>query len=127
MTADAIKDIHQILILRASPSLNEFSYAMSPFVQSQSKKEWFWLLRCAPGVLAIPHAKGKRHLTIERHGKKALDPDNLIGGAKCCITDNLKKLKLIVDDSDSSLLLDAKNVALQPGEKPHTILILRDI
>jgi hypothetical protein len=127
-------DIHQIRRIRieaATPSLNKFTYAKSPFIQAKAKKEWYWLIRGAPGILDIPRvgpAGGcKRHLCIERHGKRPLDPDNLIGGAKCCIIDNLRKMALLVDDSDEWLELEAINVLLAKGEKPHTILVLRDL
>ena len=127
-------DIHQIRRIRieaATPSLNQFTYAKSPFVQAKAKKEWYWLIRGAPGILDVPKVfpgKGfKRHLCIERHGKRPLDPDNLIGGCKCCVIDNLRKMALLVDDSDEWLELEAINVSLATGEKPHTILVLRDL
>jgi len=46
----------------------------------------------------IPPASGKRRLTVERHGKKALDADNLAAGAKGLI-DAVKASRLILDDN----------------------------
>jgi hypothetical protein len=120
-------DTHYLRLEAASPSLNDFTYAMSPFQQANAKKHWYYLIRGASGFLAVPRAAGKRHLTIERYGVRALDIDNLIGGAKCCITDNLVKLGLLKDDCEAWLELKAENVKLAKGEKPHTILILKDL
>ena len=39
-----------------------------------------------------------RHVTIDRYGSRALDHDNLVGGAKPLL-DALKKAGLIADDS----------------------------
>lgn len=111
---------------RASPSLNQYTYAMSPFTQARDKQDWAMLIRAAQGFLECPRATGKRKLTIERHGVRALDQDNLIGGAKCVIIDNLRAYGLLLDDTAAALELDAKNIRLQPGEPPHTVLIIED-
>jgi len=92
------------------PSLNLYTYAMSPFKQSRDKKMWWMLIRAGVGFLEVPRATGRRKLTIERHARKGLDPDNLLGGAKCCITDNLKKMGLLVDDNDKWVVLEGRNV-----------------
>ncbi len=72
-------------------------------------------------------ATGKRRLTIERHGKRRLDIDNIIGGCKGCITDNLRALKMLVDDDDTSIEFVARNAKLLKGESPHTVIYLEDM
>jgi hypothetical protein len=121
------KYIHYLHVAIASPSLNDFTYARSPFQQARLKKVWALAIRAADGFLRCPPAAGRRELTIQRHGKRALDIDNLIGGAKCCITDNLVKYKLLKDDCQEWLEMKAENVKLAKGEKPHTVLILKDL
>lgn len=117
----------QITVKEASPSLNKFAFAISPFVQRKEKMRWAYLIRSGVGYLDIPKAKGRRRLTIKRYGRRSLDIDNLIGGAKCCITDNLVKLGLLVDDNPEMLEIHGENQKLGKGEKPHTVLILEDI
>lgn len=118
---------YQILIERASPSLNDFIYNREPFTHQKEKKAWYWLVRCAKGFLDVPRATGKRHVHIQRAGKRPVDLDNLIGGAKLCIVDNLKKWKLLIDDDQKNMTISCENIPLKPGEKPHTIVILEDI
>lgn len=78
--------------------------------------------------MEVPRATGKRRLLIERHAKRGLDPDNLLGGAKRCIVDNLRAFRLLVDDSDAWLELEGKNVPLLKSElTPYTMLYLEDI
>lgn len=115
-------------MLEACPSLNQYAYAMSPFKQSRDKRKWWALIRAGVGFLEVPRATRKRKLTIERHSPRGLDPDNLIGGAKRCIIDNLKAFRLIVDDSDKWIVLEARNVPLLKSEsKPYTMLYLEDL
>jgi hypothetical protein len=120
--------IYRLELALPSPSLNKYTAAMSPFSEARDKKKWYWVIRAAPGFIDVPKAKGKRHLLIQRYGKgKPLDPDNLIGGAKCVIIDNLKDMGLIVDDSSKWLTLDAENMQLPKGESSHTVLYLKDV
>ncbi|BDU76268.1 hypothetical protein [Mesoterricola sediminis] len=113
-----------LTIQRATPSQNEFAF--SHWREGhRSKKLWAGLIRGAKGFLSIPRASGKRRLTVERHGHKALDIPNLIGGAKG-IVDNLVQLRLLVDDTPELLEITGLNVALKRGEKPYTVLILED-
>lgn len=112
---------------KASPSLNEYTYNKNPFIQRMDKKKWAWLIRTADGFNDVKKATGPRSLYIERHGRRRLDPDNLIGGAKCVIIDNLRSFGLLVDDCDSLFSVTAENVKLAPKESPHTVLILKDI
>lgn len=113
-----------IVINRPSPSLNDFK-GKHWGGQYRIKNAWAWAIRASPGFLSIPKATGKRRLTIERHGR-AMDLDNLIGGAKCCITDNLRHLGLLVDDDPAHLDIQGRCVALPRGGKSYTVLILED-
>ncbi len=114
-------------IEKASPSLNEYTYNKNPFIQRRDKQVWAWLIRTSDGFNDVPKATGPRSLHIERHGRRRLDPDNLIGGAKCVITDNLRALGLLIDDCDSLFAITSENVKLLPKEYPFTVLVLTDI
>lgn len=109
-----------------SPSLNKYAYSHWR-VRHADKKRWSSMLAIAAGLAGATLATGKRRLTIERHGKRRLDPDNAIGGAKSCVIDNLRAMKLLIDDHDDAVELVARNVPLAKGEDAHTILFLEDI
>ena len=115
-----------IVIPLASPGLNEI-IGKNHYLRSKERDDWFFIIRAAPTFLGITPASGKRHLRIERHGKREMDLDNIIGGAKQVITDNLIKLKLLVDDKPQFLDISAANGTLNHKEKPYTILILEDV
>lgn len=66
-------------------------------------------------------ATGKRIVTIERHGKRALDDDNRFGGAKELV-DEIRAAGLIIDDSTRHAELRVIDVPLGRGMKPHTIV-----
>jgi len=120
--------IYRLELALPSPSLNKYTAASCPYIQARDKKTWYWIIRAAPGFIDVPRAEGKRHLRIERYGRgKPLDIDNLFGGAKCVIIDNLKDMGLLVDDSCKWLSLDAENMKLPKGKTPHTVIILKDL
>ena len=108
----------------ASPSLNQFSYS---HWRTQHAQKAGWLTMLTFCTKSAPKATGKRRLEIHRYGKRALDIDNLIGGAKCVITDNLRKLQLLRDDSPDMVEFHAENHKLAKGELPHTVIVLRDL
>lgn len=116
----------RMVIDEASPSLNEFFYSHWR-IQQAAKERWLKLLTIASRRAKATKATGPRRLTIERHGKKRLDLDNLIGGGKGCITDNLRALELLRNDDDASVEFVARNVPLAKGEKPHTVIVLEDL
>ena len=113
-----------ITVQIASPSLNKFTYSHWR-TQHAEKSGWHMLL--ATITRNAPKATGKRRLEIHRYGKRALDIDNLIGGAKCVITDNLRQLQLLRDDSPDMVEFHAENHKLAKGELPHTVIVLRDL
>ena len=112
----------------ASPSQN--THAWSHWRKAwKDKGEWNLRIRAATGFIAIPKAKGKRRLTIERIGWKKLDPLNLLGGAKG-IVDCLVQAGLLVDDSEEWLVLGTpiqRLVDYRKGENPHTYLHLEEV
>lgn len=116
---------YRLTIPKASPSQNEFAFSHWRKAHA-SKKLWALLIRASEGFVVVPKATAKRRLTIERHGRKALDVPNLIGGAKGII-DDLVQLGLLVDDDPRHLDVVALNAPLAKGEKPHTVLILEDL
>jgi hypothetical protein len=115
----------RLVLPAASPSLNKYAYSHWRTRQRDKAKWQLWLMAAIHEAGATP-ATGKRRLTIERHGVKRLDPDNMIGGAKGII-DSLRSLKMLLDDHDDALELVACNVKLSKGERPHTVLILADV
>lgn len=116
----------RLVIPEASPSLNKYAFRHWR-VQHTDKKRWLLMLYATSRRAKAAPATGKRRLTIERHGSRRLDVDNIIGGAKGCITDNLRKLGLLLEDDDSAVEFVALNVRLEGAQKPHTVLILEDI
>lgn len=116
---------YELRIEEASPTANKYAYSHWR-VRHGDKKRWAQLLSVEAATKRIPEATGPRVLTIERHGKRRLDPDNLIGGAKGMI-DELRRLGLLLDDDDTSLQLVARNVKLLKGEKPYTILRIEEL
>jgi hypothetical protein len=115
----------RIVLPEASPSLNTFMRAHWA-VRKRIKSHWGDLVMASlprgPGV----EATGKRRLTVERHGKRAIDVDNLAGGLKPII-DTLRAFRLLVDDNPMMMELAVSNVKLARGEKPHTVLMLEDV
>ncbi len=85
-----------------------------------------WHLASALNKLPkIPPATGKRRLIVERHGKKALDADNLAAGAKGLI-DCVKERRLILDDNPDVCELVFRQSVNRILEA-FTVLILEDV
>lgn len=111
-------------IPEALPSLNE-TMRQHWAVRKRNAERWGKMIVLARARAEIPSATGKRRVTIERHGKKALDADNMCGGAKGFI-DELRAFKLLVDDSPEFVDLVTVHVPLMKGEKPHTVVRLEE-
>ncbi len=110
-----------------TPSLNLFSYSHWRKQQSQ-KKQWALMLLAVIGRHKLELlALGKRRLTIERHSAGELDFDNLVGGAKCVLTDNLRKMGLFTDDDKAGIEFVVRNVKLAKGVASHTVVTIEDI
>jgi hypothetical protein len=73
----------------------------------------------------IPSATSKRRLTIERHGKRALDADNLAGGCKSLI-DCIKERRLILDDNPADCELIFRQV-VSTKAAVFTLITLEDL
>lgn len=113
---------------RPTPSLNNYQYSHWRVAQ-RDKLEWWWLIGTALNKLESKptKAEGKRKLTVIRYGIRKLDSqDNGTGGLKGII-DNIKKMGLLVDDSDQWFVLEFINGTKPKGQKPHTIFILEDV
>ena len=90
------------------------------------KKILGWMLVGALNrINRIPLADGKRRLTIVRHGKKALDKDNLFGGMKDLV-DCIKARKLILDDNPNDCELICQQV-VDSRMVPHTVIMIEDL
>ena len=70
-------------------------------------------------------ATGKRRLTIVRHGKGSLDPDNLVGSCKFLI-DALRFRGLLVDDTEGAVELVVSQV-VDRRARPHTLVMLQEL
>ena len=114
-----------ITIEAATPSPNELN--RMHWAERRRLKETFgWLLASALNKLPkIPTATGPRRLVIERHGRKALDQDNLAGGCKSLI-DCIKEQRLILDDNPNVCQMEFRQVVSRKGG-PHTTIYLEDI
>lgn len=75
---------------------------------SKVKRAWLeeiFAAKVAAKVSGDPRY-GRSSLTIERYGKRLLDPDNFTGGLKPVI-DGLKRNGLILDDTPKHITLNA--------------------
>lgn len=116
-------DTLELVLPMPTPSLNQFSYSHWR-TQYRAKRDWLMMIRASLVGFSWQKETRKRRLEIHRYGKRALDIDNLIGGAKMVITDNLRKLELLCDDSPQLLELHAENHKLTKGEAPHTVVLV---
>lgn len=115
----------RFVLPEATPSLNTFM-RLHWTKRRRVKDGWARLvLAHMPRGIGV-EAAGKRRLTVERHGKRAIDLDNLAGGLKPVI-DTLRAFRLLVDDDPASMELTVRNVRLARGEKPHTVIVLEDV
>lgn len=91
------------------------------------KTDWWFAIASERNRLNIPKATGKRRLTLEVHGPRILDEHNIHGGAKGLV-DDLVQLGLLKEDNPAHLQ-HGKTIQIQTkrGEKPFTVLILRDV
>lgn len=114
-----------IKIEAPTPSLNEWQ-RMHWREQYRLKETFRWLLASALNKQPkIPNACGRRKLVIERHGKKAMDLDNLAAGCKALI-DCVKEQRLIQDDSPAHCDLEFRQV-VRKKDGPHTVLYLSEV
>jgi hypothetical protein len=95
--------------------------------RSEHKSAMGWMLAsCLNGQPKIPFASGKRRLTIERHGKRSLDMDNLASGCKSLI-DCIKERRLILDDSPEVCEMVFRQVTVSKCEPTYTLVTLENI
>lgn len=82
-----------------SPSLNSV-WGGHWQKKRELRDKWLWLIRAARLKAKVfdPPKYPKATVTIERFGKRHVDPDNLAGGAKV-VFDGLRREGLILDDS----------------------------
>jgi len=117
--------IWEIIIPSATPSGNE-TLRMHFRERMRLKETFGWLLVSALNKLPkIPKATGPRKLIIERHGRKVLDQDNLVSGAKA-VVDCIKEQRLILDDNPDVCQMEFRQVVSRKGG-PHTVIFLEDI
>jgi len=119
-------------------------------VYAKLLRQWFWLVRAAPGFIDTPEASCRRKLTISLHGKNSRDRDNLYSSMKPVI-DVLRPSKheegyiksgprkgeywsrhriglgLIQDDDTAHLELVVQQLPLPRGQNPYLVLELQDL
>lgn len=128
-----------IEIPEATPTLNTV-LRMTWANRRRDKARWLtWL---SVRTVGIPKAESKRTITIERFGHALLDMDNLIGGCKEVVIDNLKQpgikaLKdgsyrvtsgtgMIMDDEIKSLHAVYIQHKIPRKDKPRTVVTIEE-
>lgn len=110
---------------------------------------WWWWIRTAEGFQDIPKATRRRRVVITRHGRGALDRDNLYAAVKP-VVDVLRPAKheagtyktgkkagqpwtrerighgLILEDDVAHLDLEVFQDQLQKGQVPHITIEIED-
>lgn len=104
-----------LTIPELTPSLNTTLRLGHWSNHSRHRKHWSMLVLVAKSEarLYAPPNLVRALVSIERHGGRIMDPDNLVAGCKAVI-DGLKDNGLIVDDDPEHLVL---NVVQFPGGK----------
>jgi hypothetical protein len=114
-----------LTIPSVTPSLNE-TRRMHWAARKRADQVLGWeVVSALNRVPPIPKATGKRRMTICRHGRKALDQDNLAGGCKGLI-DFIKLRGLLVDDSPTHVELVFTQQVTRTGPIGTTI-VLEDV
>lgn len=108
-----------------TPSLNEVRRQHWAQTAREKAAMGWRLVGALNRVPAIPRATGARRLIIERHGKRALDLDNLAGGAKSLV-DAIKERGLILDDAPGKCELVFRQVVSKKNA-PCTVIYLEDV
>jgi hypothetical protein len=139
------------LTLRAYPLSGNRTLRMHWVNYRKLMIQWFWMVRTAHGLASIPGPTGRRRLTIQLHGRQAIDRDNRYAACKPLV-DVLRPAKhesgvyksgkkkglswnrqrlglgLIVDDDDVHLDLQVPPVLkVEKDEDPFVTLTLEDL
>lgn len=115
----------RFIVPTPTPSLN-VTGNMNWHVAKRLKQKWAAMLAVAGAKLA-PKATGRRRVIVERHSPRALDYDNLVGGAKKVVIDNIRDFGLVIDDKPAHADLVYRHVPTSPGERPWTLVIVEDL
>lgn len=108
----------------ATPSLNDF-VGKHWSAKNKAKQRWAVLMVRA-GAKRLPHATGPRHVMVKRHSRGTLDDDNLRGGCKSTVMDNLVTFGLLVDDSPKWLTANYVQLPLGGGT-PRTVIEIEEM
>lgn len=103
--------IRQVMLKLDSPSLNKV-LRMHWATRRALKKNWGTVLK---SFLKQPPALPCTAVTIHSFRIKLLDYDNLVGGAKEVIVDNLKDLGFIEDDSPDKVQISYEQSKTKRG------------
>jgi Holliday junction resolvase RusA-like endonuclease len=114
-----------LTIPSVTPSLNQVRKLHWAARKREETKLGWEVVSALNQIPAIPRAKGKRRLTICRHGRKAMDQDNLAGGCKALI-DILKAKGLLIDDNPDMAELIFTQAVTRKGPL-CTVVTLEDI
>ena len=106
-----------------TPSLNE-TQRMHWAKKLKEKRKWYFLLLEARGRWRTKFTFHGRAI-ITRYGAKELDFDNLVGGMKECVVDNLAYLRLIKDDNPESVSIEYRQVYGKKAKPYRTEIELR--
>jgi hypothetical protein len=110
-----------LTIPEATPSLNEWNKGHWS-VYTKMRRHWSMLMMEAKNNA---HVRGgpllNARVNIIRHGIRALDTDNAVGGCKVVI-DSLRDHRLITDDDPAHLTLTVEQVKVERGDYPATVI-----
>ena len=88
------------------------------------KANWGWAIKAEAVRLNVPKAEKLRRVIVTRLGSKVLDYDNLVGGAKEVLVDNLRDLGLIVDDCPDLVQVTYKQTV---GGQRGTLIEIQEV
>lgn len=112
-----------LLIDEPTPSLNQTMHWHFG-AKAKHRARWAKLMMVAGSA---PEAVGPRSVEVWRYGDRDLDVDNLAGGAKSVLLDNLVKRGLLVDDSAKWARVTYHQARPDKGFYPYTVVVLRDL
>lgn len=114
----------RIVLPWPTPSNNEIR-KMHPQAYARRKRELIMVLQLLTRNCRRI-AVCRRRVSIERHGSRALDRDNLFGGCKILLDALRAAGGLLIDDSPKWLELDVINVKSKRVDA-HTVVIVEDL
>lgn len=111
-----------LTIPEASPSVNECKWKHWS-VHLQERKHWSLLVMVAKNEARVPNHDPPQmaFVKIIREGRRLLDYDNFVGGAKS-LMDSLREQRLIVDDTPEHMTPTYEQRKILKAAYPRTLI-----